>query len=199
MCKGCDNLTTVVFGENTRIVDEYAFVDCPKIDSLTLHDNITTIGRSAFLRAYALSSVSIPKSLVSLGAYAFSASGVSGTIVLPETLTTVGENVFNGCSSLQKAIIKCNTISSKMFINCSKLSTLVLTKDITSIGTDSLSGVANGNFLTIYTGNDPERLKTLNGISRFNTKYIYSYEQYLLDIENGVTYNQNTIICICVY
>lgn len=71
---------------------------------------------------------------------------------------------------------------------------MVLHKDITSIGTDALSGVVNGTFLTIYTGNDPERLKTLNGISRFNTKYIYSYEQYLLDIENGVTYNQNTII-----
>ncbi|MBE6624566.1 MAG: hypothetical protein E7622_02855 [Ruminococcaceae bacterium] len=194
MCKGCDNLTTVVFGENTRIVDEYAFVDCPKIDSLTLHDNITTIGRSAFLRAYALTSLSLPESLTSIGVYAFSASGVSGTIVIPETLTTVGENVFNGCANLQKVIVKNKIISPSMFINCSKLSTLVLHKDIESIGKDSLSGVVNGTFLTIYTGNDPERLKTLNGISRFNTKYIYSYEQYLLDIENGVTYNQNTII-----
>jgi len=136
----------------------------------------------------------LPQSLTSIGVYAFSASGVSGTIVIPETLTTVGENVFNGCANLQKVIVKNKIISPSMFINCSKLSTLVLHKDIESIGKDSLSGVVNGTFLTIYTGNDPERLKTLNGISRFNTKYIYSYEQYLLDIENGVTYNQNTII-----
>lgn len=194
MFKGCISLKTVIFGENTRAIGSYACSDCSAIETLVWNDNITTIGKSAFLRCTSLEDVSIPKSLVSIGAYAFSASSISGTIVIPETLTTVGENAFNGCSSLQKVIVKNRTISNSMFINCSNLTVLVLTKDITKIGKDALSGVPNGTFLTVYTGNDPERLKTLNGISRFNTKYIYSYEQYLLDIENGVTYNQNTII-----
>ncbi len=191
----CTALETVVFGENVTTIGGYAFDACSKLENVNLHDGITSIKERAFLNCASIKSLNIPKNLTELGTSAFyGCKGITGTVVIPETLTTLGNNAFQSCASIEKAIIKCDFMGVNMFHSCSKLSVLVLHKDITTIGTDSLSGVANGNFLTIYTGNDPERLKTLNGISRFNTKYIYSYEQYLLDIENGVTYNQNTII-----
>ena len=191
----CTALTTVVLGEGVTTIGAYSFNGCSKLENINIHDGITAIKERAFLECNAIKTVSVPKRLTELGTSAFyNCKGITGTIVIPETLTTVGNNAFFGCSSIQKVIFKGNIIGASMFQNCSKLSVLVLHKDITSIGTDALSGVVNGTFLTIYTGNDPERLKTLNGISRFNTKYIYSYEQYLSDIENGVTYNQNTII-----
>lgn len=191
----CTALKTVIFGENVTTIGNYAFTGCSSLESATLHDGITVIKERGFLNCSALKSIYIPKYLTELGTSAFYAcSGATGTVVIPETVTTLGGNTFQGCSSLEKAIVKCDIMSASMFQNCSNLTVLALSKDITSIGANALSGANNSKFVTIYTGTDPERLAKLYSNDRFAKANIIAYEQYLLDIENGVTYTKNTIV-----
>ena len=48
--KGCINLTTIIFGENSKLtsIGKYAFNGCSGLTSITIPDSVTSIGESAF-------------------------------------------------------------------------------------------------------------------------------------------------------
>ncbi len=185
------SLKRVSVGSGTKIVG-YAFQDCTGLEQVTLAEGITTIEERAFLRCASLDGVVLPNSLTSLGTSAFYGCSSLTEIVIPENVV-LGDGVFKACTALAKVVVKCDKIPGGTFSGDSSLGIFVVTKNISSMGTDAFGSVKSP-FLTIYEGDDPEKLGTLYNYSRFTKADFVSYEQYLEDVKNGVVYTKDTIV-----
>lgn len=89
----------------------------------------------AFMECWNLDSVSIPNSVVSIGAYAFAYDGLS-SVTISEGVITIGEGAFDGVSSLTTITIpnSVTTIGAGAFGECSGLAEITFGSEITSIG-----------------------------------------------------------------
>ena len=70
--QGMTKLTTLdLGGASLTNIDNYAFLDCESLQSLTLPDTLTNIGRFAFYNCASLSELTIPALTEHIGSYAF--------------------------------------------------------------------------------------------------------------------------------
>ena len=83
------SVTSFVFHENTKFINQSAFLDCDYITSLNLPKNLLSIGSLP----ENIKSISIPDSVNYLGTYAFSYKDIS-QITLPTSLTKIQDNIF---------------------------------------------------------------------------------------------------------
>ena len=187
-CTGLKELTI-----KCKTVSANAFDTCSNLETLILEEGVEEISEKAFRVCSALKNVKLPKSLTTIGTFAFYNCTSLTEITIPENVSTVGDTVFRGCSALSKAIVKGSKIGASMFINDANFSVLVLSDKIASIGTTALSGV-HSPLLTIYTGDDPDRLGTLYNHTKFTSADKVPYAQYLEDVKNGVVYTKDTIV-----
>lgn len=115
----CSNLTTVTFGENSRLtsVNYGAFSLCSNLARVTFanNGNLTSIGRYVFAFCIGLKSITIPDSVTSIGAQAF---------YYCYSLTNV---VFGDDSQLA-------AISTEAFAFCMNLQSITIPKGVTYIG-----------------------------------------------------------------
>ena len=96
------NITSVVIPETIEdyevtAISKNAFLDCRKLESITLPNSIKIIDDYAFKACMALKEINLPSGLTTIGNYAFdSCFGFSRTaIIIPETVTSVGNYIFN--------------------------------------------------------------------------------------------------------
>lgn len=162
MFKNCFNLEFVTL-ENTKVIKKQAFnmadPNVSKISKLVLPEGLTTIGEYAFVR------LSITE------------------LVTPSTLSTVDKYTFAYCKSLKKVTVLGPTIGTYMFADGGNvLEELVLTTNLTSIGTGAFNNVNTNTFITYYTGNEEEATSfktSYQGITtRFKDASYCSYEDY---------------------
>ncbi len=66
----CDNLTSVLIGNNVSIIGEYAFYDCDSLTSIEIPNSVTSIGDRAFYEC-ALTNLLIGSGVTSIGEKAF--------------------------------------------------------------------------------------------------------------------------------
>ena len=181
------------------VIGEQMFYRCENLTTVVL-ENTVTIGKQAFNndagdKTTKIVGLVLPEGLTSIGDFGFTRCDIT-EIVLPSTLTTVGQSVFNGCKQLQKAVVLGPVIGTSMFQNCSGLTELVVTENITTMGSQCFGSVPSA-FTTYYTGTDYERVRTLGvatGSDRFSTsKTAYcTYEDY-------VAGNYTAKTCLFVY
>ncbi len=75
----CNNLTTLIIGEQVESIPAYAFVNCATLtDDLNLSNSLVSIGESAFEGC----------------------NGFSGNLVIPNAVETIGNNAFKDCTGL---------------------------------------------------------------------------------------------------
>ena len=185
------SLKKVSIGSNTEITAQ-AFSGCTSLETVILAEGITKIGARAFQNTTALKSISLPSTLTTIDEIAFFGSGLV-EITIPENVTTIGNKSFENCKSLTKATIRNKVIGQRMFYNTSALKTIVISSDIANISSEGIYGVSQ-TLLTLYTGSDASKLGTIYNYDRFTKANQVSYEQYLLDVQNGVTYTKATIV-----
>lgn len=70
----CDNLETVVLGNNITSIDREAFIYCTALKEINLPNNLESLGMYAFAECRSLESINIPKTLKSWGMCAFAAA-----------------------------------------------------------------------------------------------------------------------------
>ena len=166
----CNNLTTVVFGDQVEMIPDYAFKDCSSITNLTIGDSVTSIGMSAFYGCSGLDSLMIPTSVTSIGRYAFkNCSGL--TIVNWNAVNATcypsyyaNYQPFQDCTNLTTIMFgdQVQTIPAYTFYNCSSLSgALTIPNSVTSIGDYAFYGCSglstvnwNAENVTSYPGNN---------------------------------------------
>ncbi len=72
----CKNIESVIFEDNSQLttIDERAFINCDKLNSIIIPDSVTTINNRAFIACDNLTSVVIPAGVLSIDYTAFSNS-----------------------------------------------------------------------------------------------------------------------------
>ena len=139
---GCKNITSVTFGNKVTGIGDYAFYGCTAIKDIKIPDCVTSVGKYGFGVCSALQSLVTGKGLTSVGDYCFSGCRLLKKVVFEDCPTTIGANAFKDCSSLTELNLgkKVTTIGNFTFANCSSLAKISIPKTTTSIGNYAFSG-----------------------------------------------------------
>ena len=164
--------TSVSYNEVEYTVDaigEYAFFECPNLESVEIPNSVQTIGGRAFENCSALSSVTIGESVTRIGYDAFKHSGLT-SVVLPNSLEYIDYHAFDGCANLEYVSLglSIQTIRENVFQGCDNLAT---------VNVGSISSLMNIEF----TNNDS------NPLTKAEHLYLNGEEVTELVIPDGVT------------
>ena len=146
---GCTDLSSVSF-PNVTTINDNALHRCTSLSSVSF-PNVTTINSSAFRECTSLSSVSFPNA-TTIKAGSFHSCTSLSSVSFPK-LTRIGDNAFRECTSLSSVSFpKLTRIDdgsaswlnkSGAFYNCTKLTTLYIGTEISSVctlGTGAFQG-----------------------------------------------------------
>ena len=79
----------MIISDSVTSIDSYAFLDCGKIEKVTMGTGVTSIGDLAFYRCYSLRELSLPEGLIHIGKQAF--GGVAASLFdmskIPDSIT----------------------------------------------------------------------------------------------------------------
>ncbi len=164
----------VIVEEGVTQIGSYCFCDCNQLVSVSLPNTLDRIGDNAFENCVRLTSIDLPAGLRIIGGSAFiKCQRLSGKIVIPGGIINIGANAFNGCNSLEDAVISRGTasIGEGTFSGCTSLKTVTLPKGFTGVGG---SAFANCSALTdIYYGGTEDEWSDISinatGNQYFNT------------------------------
>lgn len=133
------NIANLIIGQSLSGISDYAFYGT-SIQSIVFGNNLTTIGNGAFMDCIRLNSVTMPEenNIKSLGKEAFKGCTSLPSIKVPISVLAIGDSCFEGCTSLAKIELWggdfesepqtswLQVIGNYAFKNCSKLGSLFL-------------------------------------------------------------------------
>ena len=126
-------------------IEEYAFMDCAYIYSISIPSSVSTIGENAFSGCSGLSEITIPDSIVEINRYAFSGCTNLSTVSLSHNAIRIGACAFSNCTSLEEVIIpeSVQYIMENAFSNCTSLKSVSLPENLIYIQGRAFSGCSN--------------------------------------------------------
>ena len=133
-------------------IDDYAFLSCGKLESVTFPDGLTSIGASAFRYCSGLVRVTLPDGLATLGSNVFNGCTKLTSVGIPGTVALLGASAFSGCSALTNATFGAGVanIGNDAFNSCSKLVSAQIPNSVTNIGSRAFYG--NGSLKNLVLG-----------------------------------------------
>lgn len=177
--QSCDSLKRVEFSENLSNLGAWAFIDCTSLTSVTIPGSLNSMGERVFDGCTGLTEVIVQDGVRRIGEYAFyNCTGLKNvrlpvglhyiekyafwhcealTDITIQNVVEIGEFAFDGCYSLQKAVLpeSIRSIGTCAFANCWALESITIPENVTSIG-----GAAFGNCRSLtsiyFRGNAPE-------------------------------------------
>ena len=152
--------TDVVIPENidgyiTTYIEDYAFMECINLISVTIPNSVTSIGTGAFFKCSSLVSIIFSDTMISIGTDAFAGCSRLANITIPDSVVSIGNSAFGGCSSLASIIIPNSVVSigNRAFYGCSSLASIIIPNSVTSIGKSAFYGCSSFESITVETGN----------------------------------------------
>ena len=105
---------------------------------------VTAIGKGAFMNCPKVKTVTIPQSVTVIGEQAFKKSGLT-SIVFPRQVTTIDKQAFMGCTGLTSLAIPDHifAIEDSAFYDCHGLTTLDLGKSVTFVSNYAFASCYN--------------------------------------------------------
>ena len=179
----CENLTNVTIGDGVTSIRTEVFAWCHSLTSVTIPTSVTSVGTNAFFECGSLTNVTFMNSPVnirdgafgncsildtvelgnrvtSIGAGAFGFDGpiyspFLGAITIPNSVTNIGDHAFANRIGLTNVTILNSpaTIELGAFLNCFRLTTVMLGTNLTSIGDYAFAdpNIPGGGWLTTIT------------------------------------------------
>ena len=151
----CSSLTSVTIGNNVRSIGSYAFYYCTSLTSITIPDSVTSIGGYAFNGCSSLESITLPfvgsnKSATSassgtLFGYIFGTSSYSGSVGTKQYYSSENYATYYIPASLKSVTITGGNILYGAFYNCSRLTSVTIGNQVTSIGNSAFYGCSKLN------------------------------------------------------
>ena len=129
-------------------IDEGAFYNCSRLNSISISNSVVTIGFSAFQGCYSLTFVTIPNSVTSIGDYAFMNCTALSEVSIGNGLRTYGASVFEGCNNIKSLKLDCNVIYD-WFANNQNLQNVIIGENVKSINSEAFRGCINLAAFTI--------------------------------------------------
>ncbi|WP_462367686.1 leucine-rich repeat domain-containing protein [Ruminococcus callidus] len=137
-----NNIKTVVVSEGITGIGERLFQYCNNLKTASLPTTLTVIKRSAFMPHIdeylshqvlnGLTELRISERVAELGVNAFAGTAIK-SVTVPSSVTTVGAMVFSECQYLETVRYGGKVISDRMFVRCTKLKNLTLTRNVKEI------------------------------------------------------------------
>ena len=179
----CSNLTSIFIPESVKEIQSAAFKDCYSLDSVTIPEGVTTISNELFKNCTNLISVIIPNSINNIQASAF--EGCENLVYneydnayylgnennpylfllkakneyiiacdINSNTKHMGSNVFKGCTKLTTISIPNNitSISAYTFYGCDSLTSIKIPDSVTSIGNFAFYDCESLTSITIPNG-----------------------------------------------
>ena len=145
----CDNLKTVVFGDQVTDIPSYVLKDCTGLTSITIPDSVRSIGSYAFYNCSNLTSITISDSVTSIEERAFYNCARLTSITIPDSVTSIGYEAFGGCTSLTSITIpdSVTSIGGSAFSWCTSLTSITYTGT-----TAQWNAISKGSSWNSYTG-----------------------------------------------
>ena len=157
---GCNNVESVVFGDNVQEIPKYLCYQMSKITSLALPKSLNTIGFRAFKECSSLSTITIPKSVNTIASDAFDAcTSLNKTNYTGDVATwcnikfanstanpiNYSHNFYINDQEIKDLVIPENTGEVKFgaFFNCTSLSSITILGGVTNIRKSAFNGCSS--------------------------------------------------------
>ncbi len=154
----------MVIPKGISIIEDYAFLGCEFIETLTLGEDVEAIGLYAFQNCVNLKSVEVDDAMGILSAGAFKGCSSLTSIDFSEsTLATIGYESFADCVSLAEVKLSetLSDIGDYAFAN-TQIKTIEMLKNVNSIGTNTFAGVKTLESVQVIDKN--KTFKTIDGV-----------------------------------
>ena len=131
---------SIVISEGIEYIDDNAFNNCTKIQSVILPDSLIEIGNYAF-SGIGISSITFKNSLTSIGEEAFYYCSNLNNIEFSNSIINIGPYAFCGCPNLTNVTILGNikNIVNDAFRSCRNLASITLLEGVENIGYGAFS------------------------------------------------------------
>ena len=137
-----DEMTGDIVSEGVTGIGERLFQYCDNLKTVSLPTTLTAIKKAAFLphidgyiyhqSLNGLTELKIPERVTELGVNAFAGTAIK-SVTVPPSVTTVGAMAFSECQYLETVRYGGKVISDRMFVRCTKLKNLTLTRNVKEI------------------------------------------------------------------
>ena len=136
---GCENVTSITFGDKVTEIPRYLCWKMPKLTSITIPESVKTIEEYAFSYCYSLDTIIIPDNVTDVKRGAFYDCSHLKSVTIGNGVKTIGDYAFYDCVALQNAILgnRVTTIGKSAFYKCSSLTSLTIPNSVTSIGSSA--------------------------------------------------------------
>ena len=133
--QNCPELETVILPESVENIYSAAFAYSPKLSAINIPTRLKTIYDWLFVNCTALKSIDLPEGITEIKNDAFKGSGLE-SIKFPSTLTSVGQAAFQACENLTQIDFGgCTaTIEGDAFSWCNSLEEVYIPNTITLTG-----------------------------------------------------------------
>lgn len=148
-CFASSSITSLVISRNVIIIQNFAFYNCEKLETLTIKNGVKCIGGSAFAHCSSLKTVDFPDSVNEIKECAFSnCTSLSSISFIGERNLKIGAAAFsNTCINRLMLPQGCESISNAAFINCKKLKEVYVPDSVKDIKNNAFKGCSSA---TLY-------------------------------------------------
>lgn len=167
------NIPETINKKRVTVIGARAFDSCSKIATLTIPKTVKTIKSGAFQYCTSLTSVTIPSTVTTIEDRAYFSSD--------------GVGVFEGCTSLTKAVVNGGSIAENMFKDCTALTSVTIGSKATVIGNDAFNNCISLSSINIPVGVEKIGTSAFEGCKSLATA----------TIGNGVTAIQAKAFASC--
>ncbi|WP_338102404.1 leucine-rich repeat domain-containing protein [Methanolapillus millepedarum] len=164
-------MTGIKLPNSVSSIGSESFAMCQNLTSIIIPPNVSIIKDGTFFLCNNLSSVTLSSSLTQIEGGAFADTNLS-TLTIPQNVTIIsgneyyGQGAFYNCSNLTSVTFesgsKLTKFDSWAFRDCTKLTTITIPANVTTIGNQSFYGCVN---LTTVTFESSNTLGQINGSS----------------------------------
>ena len=192
LCYCCSGLTTLSLSNNIKTIGSNAFNGCSGLTSVTIPNSVTSIGSRAFYGCSSLTSVTIPSSVSSLGQESFRNCTHLTTVNYNAANVTTSYNSsssyppFYNATSIETFIFgdSVQTIPDYLCYGCSELTTLLIPRSVSSVGTYAFAnctklGTVTFDPLVAPTINNSYTFSGCSALTTINIPCGYSYPSYV--------------------
>ena len=94
------DITSIVVKDGVTSIGDNAFINCNKVEQVSLSNDVETIGDYSFSGCTSLTDITLPNGLKTVPNGAFALCTGLKTVTVPKSVTEVGILAFEGCTSL---------------------------------------------------------------------------------------------------
>ena len=135
------DMSTYNIHKNTKVIYQYAFLECKALINITIPVGVTNIGMGAFQQCESLTNVSIPNTVIVIGGNAFEYCKNLLSVTLPDGITDLAGGMFRSCAKLKDVTIpnSVTNIGGCVFEGCHALTKVVIPNGVTIIENDAFA------------------------------------------------------------